>query len=76
MIDHLVKLGHRRLGFISGHFDQRQQVFIDAVNAHGLPSDPTLQLLVPFGIDGWTPEMGQVGAQHLMNLAEPPDANS
>ena len=74
MVDHLVKLGRRRLGFITGRFDDRQQGYRDAIKAHGLPSDDALAITVPFGIDGWTPEMGHIGAQQLMELAEPPDA--
>jgi DNA-binding LacI/PurR family transcriptional regulator len=74
MVDHLVQLRHRRLGFITGKFDFRQQGFLDAVKAHGLPSEEVLRIIVPFGIDGWTPDLGYVGAQQLMELAEPPDA--
>lgn len=74
MVDHLVGLGRRRLGFITGRYDMRQQGFIDAVAAHGLPNDDDLRVLVEFGLDGWTPDLGHVGAQKLMGLANPPDA--
>jgi DNA-binding LacI/PurR family transcriptional regulator len=74
MVNHLVERGYRRMGFITGHFDFRQQGFIDGAKAHGLPLDPELFVSVRFGIDGWTPELGHVGAQHLMGLPHPPDA--
>ena len=48
--------------------------YLDAVQAHGLPNEAALCVTVPFGIDGWTPDLGHVGAQQLMELTEPPDA--
>jgi DNA-binding LacI/PurR family transcriptional regulator len=74
MVEHLIGLGRRRLGFITGNNDFRRQGFIDAVKAQGLPTDPELCLIVPFDIDGWTPELGNKGAQQLMQLANAPDA--
>lgn len=74
MVDHLVSLGRRRLGFISGGADFRLDGFKDAVAAHGLPTAPELTVIVPFGIDGWTRELGHIGAAQLMQLPEPPDA--
>jgi DNA-binding LacI/PurR family transcriptional regulator len=74
MVDHLVKRGYRRLGFITGLPDLRQKAFIDGVKANGLPADPDLCVLVPFGLDGWTPELGYIGVQQLLQLATPPDA--
>ena len=74
MIAHLLKLGYRRLGFITGRYDEREHAYLDAVQANGLPSEAALCVTVPFGIDGWTPDLGHIGAQQLMELAEPPDA--
>lgn len=74
MVDHLVKRGYHRLGFITGNYDLRHRGFLDGVNAHGLPADPDLTAVVPFGLDGWTPELGHLGAQRLMQLSNPPDA--
>jgi DNA-binding LacI/PurR family transcriptional regulator len=74
MVEHLIRLGHRRLGFIAGNHDFRRQAFIDTVKAYGLPADPDLCLIVPFDIDGWTPDLGTRGAQQLMALPNPPDA--
>ncbi len=74
MVDHLVARGYRRLGFITGHYNSRQQGYLDGVAAHKLPDDPALCVTVPAGIDGWTPRLGHVGAQQLLELPNPPDA--
>jgi DNA-binding LacI/PurR family transcriptional regulator len=74
MVSHLVRRGCRRLGFITGAYDLRQKGFLDAIRVHGLPADDNLCVTVPYGLDGWTPDLGHVGAQKLMALAEPPDA--
>lgn len=73
MVDHLVKHGYHRLGFITGHHDFRRKAFLDGVKAHGLPSDPDLCVIAPFGEDGWTPKLGLIGAEQLMNLPNPPE---
>jgi DNA-binding LacI/PurR family transcriptional regulator len=74
MVDHLVKYGYRRLGFITGHHDFRRKAFLDGVKAHGLPNEADLCVTVPFGEDGWTPRLGLVGAERLMCLPNPPEA--
>ncbi len=74
MVDHLVKSGYRRLGFITGHHDFRRKAFLDGVKAHGLPSDADLCVVAPFGEEGWTPELGLIGAEQLMNTTNPPEA--
>ncbi len=74
IVNHLVLRGHRRLGFIAGAADFRQHAFLDAIAQHGLPADPELNIIVPYGIDGWTRELGHIGTQQLMQLANPPDA--
>lgn len=74
VVDHLVSLGRRRLAFITGRYDQRQQGFVDAVRDHNLPSEEELCVTVPFGIAGWTAELGHQGVSELMQLPEPPDA--
>jgi DNA-binding LacI/PurR family transcriptional regulator len=74
MVNHLLKRGYRRLGFITGLYDARQQAFMDGVKANDLPSDDDLCVVVPFGLDGWTPELGHIGAQRLMGLPQPPEA--
>jgi DNA-binding LacI/PurR family transcriptional regulator len=47
---------------------------MDGVKANDLPTNAELCVLVPFGLDGWTPELGHIGAQQLMQLPNPPDA--
>lgn len=74
VVDHLVKLGRRRLGFITGHFDDRQQGFEEGIKLHGVPDDPALRVTVPPDLDGWTPEMGQFGTEQLMSQSRPLDA--
>lgn len=74
MVDHLVGLGYNRLGFITGDYDMREKAFIDTVQRHGLPDDDTLRVRVSYGLDGWTPDLGHVGAAQLMQLDTPPDA--
>lgn len=75
MVDHLVACDYRRLGYVTGLPDPRQQGFLDGIRKHGLPNDPALCIAVPDDyLDGWTPELGYKGAQQLMQLAEPPDA--
>jgi len=74
VVEHLINRGYQRLGFITGHYDSRQQGYIDSIAANGLPDDPALCVSVPAGIDGWTPRLGHIGAERLMHLAKPPDA--
>jgi LacI family transcriptional regulator len=74
IVDHLVQHGRRRLGYITGLYDTRYHGFIDRIKAHGLPADDELAILVPFGVDGWTPQLGLIGTEKLMHLAKRPDA--
>src|SRR5689334_22401952 len=74
IVDHLFGRGYRRLGFITGNYDFRQEGYIDALAAHGLVFDRELCVTVPFGIEGWTPQLGHIGTQQLMQLNKPPDA--
>lgn len=74
IVDHLVMHGFRRLGFITGKDDSRLHGYMEGVRAHGLPTEPSLCVTIPWTIGGWTPEMGHVGAQQLMALANTPDA--
>ncbi len=73
-VEYLLKLGHRRIGFIScglsfAHGRERLQGYKDALLANGLEIDP--QLIAKgegqFG-DGYT------GAQRLLDLKSPPTA--
>ena len=46
-VDHVVALGHKRVGFITGPLDlhsarTRRQAFLDGMRAHGIKADPKL----------------------------------
>lgn len=46
-VEHLVSLGHKKIAFLNGSLnsmvsDQRQQAFIDSMQAHGLPLEKEL----------------------------------
>lgn len=75
MVEHLAKLGYRRLGFISGYIDSRYDGFVSTVREWQLDSDPQLIQIVEHGPrSGWTPQMGEHAVQQLMCLEHPPDA--
>lgn len=74
VVSHLFKRGYRRLGYIAGDSDSRQKGFLDGVRAHDLPTAKELCLTIPYGLDGWTPELGHIGTSQLMQLSDPPDA--
>ncbi|QPC84581.1 DeoR/GlpR family transcriptional regulator [Phototrophicus methaneseepsis] len=71
---HLIRLGHQRIGFITGYKDFRYQGFMQAIHENGLDDDPTLHVEIKAGLDGWLPEMGEQGAAQLMALKTPPTA--
>jgi DNA-binding LacI/PurR family transcriptional regulator len=75
LVDHLVHLGRRRLGYITGYYDSRQQGFAEGIKANNLPDEPELQVALDQNdSEDWTPQMGQRGTASLMNLKKPPDA--
>lgn len=75
LVTHLAKLGRRRLGFITGYPDSREEGFIKGVKANGLPEDMELRVrLVQSSFESWRPELGQRGAAILMQQQNPPDA--
>jgi DNA-binding LacI/PurR family transcriptional regulator/biotin operon repressor len=75
LVDHLAKLGRRRLGFITGYRDLREEGFIKGVRANGLPDDAELRVrLVQGSFESWKPALGQRGAAILMQQKDPPDA--
>src|SRR5579859_149988 len=71
---HLLRLGHGRIGFISGpmrltHARDRLDGSLSALDAAGMPCDPTLRWEGAFDYaSGWR------GAQHLLGLPHPPTA--
>jgi LacI family transcriptional regulator len=74
VMEYLIALGHRRIGFIAGRqglvsSNRRQQGYIDALQQTGLPID--MALIQP---GDYTRETGFRCAQHLFNLLDPPTA--
>jgi len=72
--EHLIELGHRRIGLISGPLIQpvshlRIAGYQDALRKHGLPYDPTLVVHGNFAHSG-----GEAGAVHFLALENPPTA--
>lgn len=74
-IEHLVSLGHRRVGLICGRTElndrarDRRAAFEDAVARHGLDSGPGLILERDFEFDEGRDAMG-----HMLRRAAPPSA--
>jgi LacI family transcriptional regulator, repressor for deo operon, udp, cdd, tsx, nupC, and nupG len=77
-VEHLLELGHRRIGLIGGDTDDpmrftpplhRQDGYRDALRAAGIEPDPALEVLGYFTVDG-----GGTAAEALLALAERPTA--
>jgi LacI family transcriptional regulator, repressor for deo operon, udp, cdd, tsx, nupC, and nupG len=77
-VEHLVDLGHRRLGFIGGDPDDpfrysapldRYHGYLAALRAGGLTADPRLVRSGGFTVDG-----AVAAARSLLDLADPPTA--
>lgn len=77
-IQHLLGLGHRRIGMISTYADQamflpvahaRHRAYLDTLTAAGLPVCDELVMSVPHGLDG-----GEQAMRRLLTLADPPTA--
>jgi DNA-binding LacI/PurR family transcriptional regulator len=71
-VEHLVALGHARIGFLSGwpdnvDGDERRRGFVSAMRAHGLRPD------LEAG-HGFREERGYQGAKELLALPDPPTA--
>ncbi len=71
---HLIQLGHRRIGFIMGPERyrcsmERYEGFVQALHDHNLSIDPALILSGNF-----EPASGRAGAEQFLALAEPPTA--
>ena len=73
-VNHLLDLGHERIGVIHGNLENSAGVlrlagYRDALKAHGIPVDPALI------IDGhWSEAGGYAGARELFALDDPPTA--
>ncbi|MER7797555.1 LacI family DNA-binding transcriptional regulator [Microbacterium sp. NPDC096154] len=71
---HLIDLGHRRIGFITGEPEaalslERQEGYTAALRRNDIPVDPELIRPGDFMIEG-----GEAGARALLDLPEPPTA--
>jgi LacI family transcriptional regulator len=72
--EHLISLGHRRIGFLGGRPDlesarRREAGYRAALDAAGIPLDPHLMR-----IGGFTEETSEGPARELLRLAERPTA--
>ena len=73
-VDHLIDLGHRRIGMVTGRPDLisarlRERGYREAHQAAGLPVDEDLLRL-----GAYEPAQARVAARELLELAEPPTA--
>jgi DNA-binding LacI/PurR family transcriptional regulator len=77
-VEHLLGLGHRRIGLIGGDTDDpmaftpplhRRDGYRDALHAAGLPGGPELEHLGYFTVEG-----GRAAARTLLSQSERPDA--
>lgn len=74
VIDHLVHLGHTRIGLAShavldsDHLD-RQAGYLEGLRRHGLDSDPSLMVSAVGTLDG-----GRQAIERLLSLQNPPTA--
>jgi len=72
--EHLLQLGHRRIGYISGNLpgevsEARRDGFLHALREAGVAHDPQLVVEGDYEL-----ESGFVGAGRLLNQARPPSA--
>jgi len=74
LTEHLLRLGHRRIGYLSGRLDgstgaDRRDGHVSALRAAGLAADSELT-----GAQATTVAAGQATAGDLLRLPEPPTA--
>ena len=74
MVQHLAELGYRRLAYISGYTDIRYNGFLQGLAACGLESEDSLFQILQPRPSGWSPDLGERGAEILMSLSRKPDA--
>jgi LacI family transcriptional regulator len=72
--EHLIGLGHRRIGFLAGRPDlesarQREQGYREALTAAGIPLDPEL-----IRVGDYELEMSEEPARQLLTVADRPTA--
>ena len=74
MVRHMAQLGYRRLAYISGYADIRYDGFRQGLHAHSLERDESIHQILQPGPSGWTPDLGERGAEILMSRSQKPDA--
>ena len=74
MVAHLARIGCRRIAYISGYADIRYTGFRQGLSDCDLPAEPALHQILRPGPSGWTPDLGERGAQILMSQSPKPDA--
>lgn len=72
--EHLISLGHRRIGHLSGRPDlwsseQREEGYRQALERAGIPFDPTL-----VRIGGYDPDTARQPAREVLSVPNPPTA--
>lgn len=72
--EHLIGLGHRRIGFLGGRPDLesarlREQGYREALGAAGIPVDPDL-----LRVGGYRPDLADLPAHELLSLPDRPTA--
>jgi DNA-binding LacI/PurR family transcriptional regulator len=77
-VQHLLALGHRRIGMISTYNDQsmflpvahaRRRAYAETLHGAGIPVEDELIMSVPHGMDG-----GEQAMRRLLTLPDPPTA--
>ncbi|MGN8246017.1 LacI family DNA-binding transcriptional regulator [Cellulomonas soli] len=73
-VEHLIALGHRRIGFLGGRPDLesarlREEGYRRTLAAAGIPLDPDL-----IRVGGYRPETADAPAHELLTLPDPPTA--
>lgn len=79
LLDHLVRLGRRRIGIIIGQSnpartDDRMRGYLSGVADHNLDQDAGLICSVMHDLERLPSKIGCDGAESMMRLARPPDA--
>ncbi|MEG3766682.1 LacI family DNA-binding transcriptional regulator [Alteromonas sp. 14N.309.X.WAT.G.H12] len=74
IVEHLIALGHKRIGFLSGDHShrstlERERGYRDALKKHGLVDDDTLRFDGQYAFNS-----GVEGIKALLSLPEPPTA--
>ncbi|MBU2978721.1 LacI family DNA-binding transcriptional regulator [Alteromonas sp. C1M14] len=74
IVDHLIGLGHKRIGFLSGDHShrstlEREQGYLDALAKHGLANDQALRFNGQYAFNS-----GVAGMKTLLSLPTPPTA--